>query len=469
VQLKELEVRAREAENRLAALGQPWWRKPEPLLLAILAGVLTLVGNMAIALYNSKTTREQDQAKAADALALEKQKARYSLVLQAIGTGDQKLAERNIRFFINAGLLDDADGRVAKALEVFPPVLPAPSGSSPRPEPLELPEIAQLYNFPLEYDGSGQTIGLLEFEDAYDRHHLQAFFSQAHLRMPDIVDVSIEGVRNRPERGMGQAEADIEVIGTIAPRALQRIYFAPLKGGRPFSAAIARAVSDGVSVILINWGQAEEKWAETDRKLIDSALKDAANRKVTVIVSAGDRSAEVSFPASSPWVLAVGGTSLVARDHQVLRETQWGMEERPIGSGGGVSRLFERPAWQKAPIPLTSAVGTGRAIPDVVAVADPQSGARLRIGGGQAIVGGTSLAAAVWAGLVVVINQGLGHNIGYVTPVLYERIGPGGVTRPVQSRKEQANASTSEPAWSAEAGWGSPDGRKLLDWLRAHP
>ena len=102
-----------------------------------------------------------------------------------------------------------------------------------------------------------------------------------------------------------------------------------------------------------------------------------------------------------------------------------------------------------AGVPLNAQGKPGRAVPDVAANADPASGYPIRVDGQDLVIGGTSSAAPLWAGLIALLNQGLGHNLGNVNPLLYTQLGPHGVLN-------------SGPRWNACTGWGSPDGKKLL-------
>jgi hypothetical protein len=95
VKLKELEVREHEAEKASMLADAPWWRRADPLVIAVIGGVLALIGNMGVAVYNNNTTTAQEEQKNKNALAqqeakaradldLETLKARYTLILQAI-------------------------------------------------------------------------------------------------------------------------------------------------------------------------------------------------------------------------------------------------------------------------------------------------------------------------------------------------------------------------------------------------
>jgi kumamolisin len=494
IKLKELDVRSREAERALAQGSAPWWRRADPLVLAVIVAILTIIGNMLVASYNSRANRKQERIKAENELAeahekandelnLEKQKARYTLILQAIGTGDPKVAEQNIKFFIDAGLLDDGDAKISQALGRIRPVLPSP-GTSARPQPFEVPAISQIYNFPTRYDGTGQTIGILEFSGGYRPAEIAAYFASANLPVPHITDVSVEGATNTPG-GLSDAQVvlDVEIVGALTPKASIRVYFSHFTE-TGFVAALNRAIADGVSVISIGWGQSEIRWNKNQIQAIDDALRLAAAKGVTVVVAAGDNGVtnreqdgkpHINFPASSPWVLAVGGTEVVASGHQIVSETVWNDKNDafPVATGGGVSEFFERPAWQAGVQgPARSDGKAGRLIPDVAAVAAPSSGALILLNGQVMPIGGTAVSAQIWAGLIALVNQGLGHNVGYLNPVLYQQAGPAGVLQAVTKGDNgvgTVKGYSAGPGWNAVAGWGSPNGTKLLEWFRSHP
>src|SRR5215469_1720655 len=93
VKTAELQIRRLEAAKAMAAMSLPWWRRADPLVVAIFAGVLTLLGNMAVTLVNNDNSINQEQKKASDDLTLEQAKPRYSLVLQAMTTNDAATAK----------------------------------------------------------------------------------------------------------------------------------------------------------------------------------------------------------------------------------------------------------------------------------------------------------------------------------------------------------------------------------------
>jgi hypothetical protein len=341
-------------------------------------------------------------------------------------------------------------------------------------------EIAQLYSFPTEQNGDGQIIGLLEFGGGYDLEDINAYFLAAGLPVPDLVAVSVDGVENRPEVASGdkaQVSMDIELVGAIAPKAQIRVYFAPFTAVG-WSNALYQAVKDHVSVVSIGWGLTEDEWSSRSIKTVNRALKVAAENSITVIAAAGDRGATdgnidklkcVSFPASSPWVIAVGGTSLEVISDKIVSETAWNDSSRSGGAtGGGVSAIFGRPAWQLGvQVPPRRDGKPGRGIPDVSATAATTL-IKIRVDGRDLAVGGTGVSAPLWAGLIALINQGLGYNVGYLNPRLYREIGPENVLRAVTegNNRVYGEGYDAAPGWNPVAGWGTPRGIKLLNWLQ---
>jgi kumamolisin len=271
-----------------------------------------------------------------------------------------------------------------------------------------------------------------------------------------------------------------EIAGAIAPKARMRVYFAPPETG--FVDAVKQATADRVSVLSIGWGGPETAWKDADISKMDNALAEAANQHMTVVVSTGgqgvtdgvsDKHRHVDFPSSSPWVLSVGGTSIRVEAGRIKAEAVWKKQDVGFASGGGASEKFSRPDWQSAvAIPAREAGGLGRGIPDVVAFVDATLGYGIRVHGKTEVVGGTGAAAPLWAGLVALINQGLGHNIGYFNPRLYREIGPAGVLSAITEGDNSVGGVEgfkAGPGWTPVAGWGRPDGMKLLNWLRMYP
>lgn len=226
-------------------------------------------------------------------------------------------------------------------------------------------------------------------------------------------------------------------------------------------------------------------WSSAAIDHVNHSLLAIAQLGVTVCVSTGDDGSEaqvqdgrahVNFPATSPYVLAVGGTTLHARKgangQTAITEVVWN-DGPGSGTGGGVSDITPVPSWQEGKVPRSINPGNfaGRAIPDVAANADPNTGYLVRSGGQFQIVGGTSAAAPLWGSLITRINALLGKRVGNFNVLLYDTIGPGGALRDITSGNNDTDGLLdgqfpAKPGWDACTGWGAPDGAKLLNAMK---
>jgi kumamolisin len=231
------------------------------------------------------------------------------------------------------------------------------------------------------------------------------------------------------------------------------VYFAP-NSDDGFVDAIATAAhaSPTPAALSISWGQSEDQWTAQARSAMDEALTDAAALGVTVTAAAGDNGSadapggsgrHADFPASSPHVLACGGTRLQVSGGSVT-ETVWNDGGQGGATGGGISDVFARPEWQSgAGVPAE-----GRGVPDVAAVADPQTGYQVYVDGEAMVIGGTSAVAPLWAGIVARLVQLGSAPLGLLQPRLYAGASPG---RPSPLLRDVTEGSNG--AFSASAGW----------------
>lgn len=338
-------------------------------------------------------------------------------------------------------------------------------------------QVAKLYSFPANLDGTGQTIAIIELGGGYTNSDLKNYFSALKITAPQVAAVSVDGGKNAPEGDPNSADGevmlDIEVAGAVAPGARIVVYFTP-NTDAGFIDAITTAVHDTVrhpNVVSISWGSAESEWTAQSMKDLDSHCADAALLGITVCVAAGDngytdstdpsvKTANVDFPASSPNVLACGGTLLMPDG----TETVWGELSQGDGAtGGGISAVFPVPAFQQKvqlPPSLNSGAGPGRGVPDIAGDADPQSGYQILVDGQQGVVGGTSAVAPLWAALISILNQGLGQSVGFLTPQLYQL--PAGSNALKDITNGDNGGYHAGPGWDACTGLGSPNGAALL-------
>jgi kumamolisin len=336
-------------------------------------------------------------------------------------------------------------------------------------------QVAQLYKFPnVSGSGKGQCIVLIELGGGYTDADTQAAFDAMGLTPPTVVAVPVSGGSNSPggtDGADGEVALDIQVAGGAASGATIAVYFAP-NTDQGFVDAITAAIHDEdnkPSVLSISWGSAESQWTQQAVNSMSTAFADAAQLDVTVCAASGDGlatdgvsdgAAHVDFPASSPYVLGCGGTKITASGNTLTGETVWNSDGG--GTGGGVSALFPKPQYQdKANVPVSvSTEKPGRGVPDVAADADPNSGYTVIVDGVKQVIGGTSAAAPLWAGLVALINEARGASIGQPHAMLYAN--PSAL-RDITVGNNEAGGIGYQAAsgWDACTGLGSPNGTAL--------
>jgi kumamolisin len=346
-------------------------------------------------------------------------------------------------------------------------------------------QVAALYDFPTGADGTGECIALIELGGGYSTADLSNYWSQLKLsETPTVSAVSVGNGSNAPTGDPngpdGEVMLDIEVAGSIAPGAKIVVYFAE-NTDAGFLNAITTAVHDSTnnpSVVSISWGGPESSWTQQAMTSMDEAFQSAAAMGVSVCVAAGDDGStdgvtdglnHVDFPASSPNVLACGGTQLVASGNTVTNETVWNeLANNEGATGGGISDFFPLPSWQNGagvPPSANPNKNVGRGVPDVAADADPTTGYVTLVDGNPDVIGGTSAVAPLWAGLIALINQSIGKPVGFINPLLYQ---DASTARDLNDITVGNNGAYSAgPGWDACTGLGSPIGAQVAAALGA--
>lgn len=343
------------------------------------------------------------------------------------------------------------------------------------------PQVAALYDYPTGLNGQGQTVGIIELGGGYSASDLQTYFSNLGVNEPTVTAVSVDGGQNSPgSEADGEVMLDIEVVGAIASGANIAVYFAP-NTAQGFVDAVTDAVHDTTrqpSVVSVSWGSAEDGWTQQSQTAMNSALQDAAALGVTVTVAAGDNGStdgvgdgqlHVDFPASSPYALACGGTTLNASGNSISSEVVWNEVAKQEGAtGGGVSNFFALPTYQNsANVPKQPETGfVGRGVPDVAGDADPTTGYQVLVDGQTVVVGGTSAVAPLWAALVLLMNQQLGTAVGFLNPKLYPA-GESVFNDITSGNNDDSNLGfySAQPGWDPCTGLGSPNGTAILQLL----
>jgi kumamolisin len=359
-------------------------------------------------------------------------------------------------------------------------------------------ELAAIYNFP-NANAQKQCIGLLEFGGGVEQSDVTAYFQKIGVPAPNIQIVAVDGVSTDPVAdpdSTGEVMLDVDVAGAMAGGAKIAVYFSTFdeKGFIDCLSAVINDAANDPGVVSISWGWDENQpfnntvlWSPAAIDHVNQSLVAAAQLGITVCVSTGDDGskaqvkdghAHVNFPATSPYVLAVGGTTLHARKsangQSAITEVVWN-DGPGSGTGGGVSDITPVPSYQEGKVPRSINPGNfaGRAVPDVAANADPNTGYLVMSGGQLGIVGGTSASAPLWGSLITRINASLGARVGNFNALLYQKIGPAKVLRDITSGNNDTDGLLNGqfpagPGWDACTGWGVPDGAKLLNALKSN-
>jgi kumamolisin len=342
------------------------------------------------------------------------------------------------------------------------------------------PQIAALYQFPPNASAAGQTIGIIELGGGYKTADLNTYFKSLGQKTPNVSAVSVDGGKNAPTNANsadGEVMLDIDAAAAVAPGANIVVYFTP-NTDQGFIDAIANAVHDTKnkpSVISISWGAAESAWTGQSMTALDAACQSAAALGITVTVAAGDNGStdgvtggqnHVDFPASSPHVLACGGTTLQGSGSTITSEVVWNeLTNNEGATGGGVSNVFPLPSWQaSAGVPKPTNPAGGRGVPDVSGDADPATGYAIRVDGKNMIIGGTSAVAPLWAGLIAVANAQNGKSAGFIQPAIYSGKGKAAFNDITSGTNYTGSpvGFKAGPGWDACTGLGSPIGTKLI-------
>ncbi len=343
-------------------------------------------------------------------------------------------------------------------------------------------------------DGTGQSIAVVSF-DTFDPRDIAAFDKATGISGPAIQSVRMAGALKTPGDGQDEVSLDLETIRAIAPKA--QIYNYEAAQSAPWSDIINRIVEDGrVQIVSISWGRCEPVAQPGVGDPDDVALASAELSGLSIFVSSGDHGAYdcldegdglqrdfaigTDYPAVSPHVIAVGGTYLsIHRDGSYLGEAAWQDPLGQSGSGGGLSDVFPRPAWQVGPGVANARSSGNRQLPDVAGPGDPASGLFVVSRGKGEVIGGTSAATPFWAGSMVLAAQlaaqGGISRLGFLDPVLYALASAhesdGTLFNDVTRGSNLLDPAT--VGWDYATGWGSPELGALVPaivaYVRDHP
>jgi subtilase family serine protease len=319
-------------------------------------------------------------------------------------------------------------------------------------------------------DGRGVTVGIIDayasptiLQDAneyFSRHGLPSLTGHFSQYVPAGIYQHPANRAQDPAGWAGEETLDVEAVHTMAPGA-DIVYIGAPNNYRDMDAIMNRVVDKHLADIVSNsYGYGGEALPPGYLKPSFDTQVQAAAEGISLFFSSGDNADETNgvagvsptpdWPASSPWVTAVGGTSAgVGQDNSRVFEVGWETKKSTLntattswntptwlyGGGGGTSRLFAQPAYQQGVVPSSMSQRYGgtpmRVVPDVAALGDPNTG--MLVGETQQFpdgtyydeyrIGGTSLASPLYAGMFALVVQKAGHPFGLANPALYRTYG----------------------------------------------
>lgn len=294
-------------------------------------------------------------------------------------------------------------------------------------------EVAKIYKFPTIINNK-ITIGVIALGGTINIDEIKKYWQSkckiSASNLPNIVIVSADGSTTNPKVVGYEIETtlDVEIVGACCPsKNTNIIVYHAQNTFAGFYTAFSKAINDkqhSPQVISCSWGIPEVYFAGTSSSNInagkstmyafDNLFKNAMKNGINICCATGDNAASdgvsdgfphVDFPASSPNVIACGGTSLTSTnkiyDNNTV-ETAWSFD--PLsdgGGGGGYSAVFSKPIFQES-INSTS----HRSIPDVSANSDPTTGYNILFGNSMYVIGGTSCASPLIASLIALSLAG---------------------------------------------------------------
>lgn len=319
--------------------------------------------------------------------------------------------------------------------------------------------------------GTGQMVGLLEF-DTYYLNDITSYRRNASIATVPLINNFIDGISTTPGNNNIEVALDIEVANAMAPGVAAIIVYAGGFGDD----ILNRMATDNLAK------QLSASWTFGTSAATDQIFQEFAAQGQSYFNSSGDGDAYVGAPSpvDHPFVIAVGGTTLTTgTSASYISETAWNwglVQGNYVGTGGGISTTFPIPSWQQGIASMATNGGSTsfRNVPDVSMIADNVW--VVYNNGTSGSVGGTSISSPLWAAFTALINQQAVSNaqpvVGFLNPAVYAiGNGPGYATNFHDITTGNNNNGTHPTQFSATSsydlctGWGSPLGSNTINTL----
>jgi len=267
-------------------------------------------------------------------------------------------------------------------------------------------QVGEFYDFPFQSRGSNRLIALIELDGGYRTQDLKYYFIDYLKlgRLPVVYPIVMDGAKNNPDSPFSQEVVlNIEIAAAIAKCAITLVYFAPNSELGYYDAVYFALTNQSYMppcAISTSWGTPEVSNTQTFMDSMNLLFDYGRKRRINIFAASGNFGSSgglpglnVDFPASSPYVIGCGGTSMIVKNNKLIDEVVWS------GSGGGFSKIFPKPEYQK------DIQSDTRGVPDVAGSADPDKGYIIYRNGKFESVGGTSAVAPLYAGLTALMSS----------------------------------------------------------------
>jgi hypothetical protein len=337
-------------------------------------------------------------------------------------------------------------------------------------------DFRQAYAPNVTLDGSGQAVGLVEFDGFYSKD-ISTYESIAGLSRARIKTVLLDGYKGSPapEGGNVEVALDIDMAMSMAPGLSQIIVYEAGPLGNWHDLLNAMATDNSAKQLSCSWfirGGGPDATAS-------QIFQQMAAQGQSFFNASGDADAYtslISFPADNPYITQVGGTTLnmTTNGGSYVSETAWNWNTG-TGTGGGSSTSYPIPDWQRNINLGANGASTGwRNVPDVAMIADNVF--LISNNGAQGSVGGTSCGAPLWAGLAALVNQQAAAAgkpaVGFINPAVYSLgaspaypIAFHDITTGNNTNAASLTEFFAVPGYDLCTGWGTPTGQQLITAL----
>ena len=348
-------------------------------------------------------------------------------------------------------------------------------------------EIAKAQNIPMGTGGEGQHGGFISLSGGIDLPDYNKFFPEHNLEQPaPLRIVEVDGAKNSPNSGDGgdtENSLDAYQLQSVAPKANIDMIL-----GKNSDQGLVGVFVRGIfprfgeaqkSALSSSWGLAEGSQTTQAVNTLGLQFRMAAIRGVQIFAGAGDNGAKANtalyqpeYPASDPYVTGVGGLRMILDgDGKLSNATTWNEGEHS-STGGGISKIFSVPWWQKNfKMPFNIDTGLpGRGSPDISTDAAKATGYPVRVNGQNYVIGGTSAGAPLYTGMMLNINAELASKgIQPVTPLnpwMYARGNDKNIFHDIVGGGNHGYQSGD--GWDAATGLGWVDGTEFLKAMVAN-